>query len=72
MSDRGPQFISRVWRQYLPWAEYAQNYHRQESTGLTPFQCIHGFQPSLFPWTGELSEVPSGDFWFRESERVWD
>ncbi len=27
---------------------------------------------SLFPWSGEPSEVPSVDYWFRESERVWD
>ncbi len=119
VSDRGPQFISRVWRgfvrllgvsvslssgyhpqtngqterkiqeigrylraycherqdswsQYLPWAEYAQNSLRQETTGLTPFQCVLGFQPPLFPWTEERSEVPAVDHWFRESERVWD
>ncbi|KAL0173002.1 hypothetical protein M9458_033313, partial [Cirrhinus mrigala] len=119
VSDRGPQFISRVWRaffrllgvtislssgyhpqtngqterkiqevgrflrtfchghqstwnQYLGWAEYAQNSLRQATTGLTPFQCILGFQPPLFPWSGEPSDVPAVDYWFRESERVWD
>ncbi|KAL0180719.1 hypothetical protein M9458_023125, partial [Cirrhinus mrigala] len=119
VSDRGPQFISRVWRgffrllgvsvslssgyhpqtncqteckiqeigryllayyhehqdswiQFLPWAEYAQNSLRQETTGLTPFQCILGYQPPLFPWTGELTKVPAVDYWFHESERVWD
>ncbi len=61
-----------TWSQYLPWAEYAQNSLRQETTGLTPFQCILGYQPPLFPWTGEPSEVPAVDYWFRESERVWD
>ncbi len=60
------------WNQYLPWAEYAQNSLRQSTTGLTPFQCVLGFQPPLFPWTGERSEVPAVDYWFRESERVWD
>ncbi|KAL0171872.1 hypothetical protein M9458_032183, partial [Cirrhinus mrigala] len=31
-----------------------------------------GFQPPLFPWNGEPSDVPAVDHWFRESERVWD
>ncbi len=119
VSDRGPQFISRVWKaffrllgvtvslssgyhpqtngqterriqelgrylrsychddqhswsRYLPWGEYAQNSLRQNTTGLTPFQCILGYQHPLFPWTGEPSEVPAVDYWFRVSERVWD
>ncbi len=119
VSDRGPQFISRVWKafcsllgvtvslssgyhpqsngqterkiqedgrflrtfchghqnswnQFLGWAEYAQNSLRQPSTGLTPFQCVLGYQPPLFPGSGEPSDVPSVDYWFRESERVWD
>lgn len=119
ISDRGPQFISRVWKaffrllgvsvnltsgyhpqsngqterkiqeigrflrsychghqhtwsRYLPWAEYAQNSLRQSTTGLTPFQCVLGFQPPLFPWSGEPSEVPAVNYWFQESERVWD
>ncbi|KAK3561109.1 hypothetical protein QTP86_028317, partial [Hemibagrus guttatus] len=119
VSDRGPQFVSRIWRafltclgvaislssgyhpqtngqmerkiqeispylrtfchshqnswsQYLGWAEYAQNSLRQPSTGLTPFQCVLGYQPPLFPWSGEPSDIPAVDHWFRESERVWD
>ncbi|KAK3512422.1 hypothetical protein QTP70_009844 [Hemibagrus guttatus] len=60
------------WSQYLGWAEYAQNSLSQPSTGLTPFQCVLGYQPPLFPWSGEPSNVPAVDYWFRESERVWD
>uniref|UniRef100_A0A9J8BDH8 Chromo domain-containing protein n=1 Tax=Cyprinus carpio carpio TaxID=630221 RepID=A0A9J8BDH8_CYPCA len=60
------------WNQFLGWAEYAQNSLRQPSTGLTPFQCILGYQLPLFPWSGEPSDVPAVDYWFRESERVWD
>ncbi len=60
------------WNQFLGWAEYAQNSLRQSSTGFTPFQCVLGFQPPLFPWSGEPSDVPAVDYWFRESEGVWD
>jgi len=60
------------WNQFLGWAEYAQNSLRQPTTGLTPFQCVLGYQPPLFPWDGEPSDVPAVDYWFRESERVWD
>ncbi len=60
------------WSRFLPWAEYAQNSLRQNSTRLTPFQCMLGYQPPLFPWTGEPSEVPAVDHCFRASERVWD
>lgn len=119
VSDRGPQFISRVWKaflhllgvtvklssgyhpqtngqteqkiqelgrylwvycqedqhswnRFLTWAEYAQNSLRQSTTGLTPFHCIFGYQPPLFPWTREPSDIPAVDYWFRARERVWD
>ncbi|KAI2645745.1 Transposon Tf2-9 polyprotein [Labeo rohita] len=60
------------WSEFLPWAEYAQNSLTHSSTGLTPFQCVLGFQPPLFPWSGEPSSVPAVDDWIRRSERVWD
>ncbi|KAI2652533.1 Transposon Tf2-8 polyprotein [Labeo rohita] len=60
------------WSRFLPWPEYAQNSLRQDTTGLTPFQCILGYQSPLFPWMEEPSNVPAVDHWFRESDRVWD
>ncbi|KAL0153008.1 hypothetical protein M9458_051687, partial [Cirrhinus mrigala] len=60
------------WSDFLPWAEYAQNSLTHSSTGLTPFQCVLGFQPPMFPWSGEPSTVPSVDDWIKRSERVWD
>ncbi len=56
------------WNYFLPWDEYAQNSLRQNTSGLTPFQCILGYQPPFFPWMGEPTEVPAVDYWFRERE----
>lgn len=58
------------WNSFLPWAEYSQNFLRQPTTSLTPFQCILSFQPPLFPWMDEPSEVPAVDHWYHESESV--
>ncbi|KAK3508339.1 hypothetical protein QTP70_022084 [Hemibagrus guttatus] len=60
------------WNQFLGWAEYAQNSLRRPTKGLTPFQYVLGYQPPLFPWDGEPSDVPAVDYWFRESKRVWE
>ncbi|XP_051569480.1 uncharacterized protein LOC127449896 isoform X2 [Myxocyprinus asiaticus] len=60
------------WSKFLPWAEYAQNSLTHTSTGLTPFQCVLGYQPPMFLWSGEPSTVPAVDDWIRRSERVWD
>ncbi|CAM4735482.1 unnamed protein product [Leuciscus chuanchicus] len=60
------------WADFLPWAEYAQNSLTHSSTNMTPFQCVLGYQPPLFPWSGEPSSVPAVDDWIRRSERVWD
>lgn len=60
------------WSRYLFWAEYAQNSLVKPATGITPFKCILGFQPPLFPWSGEPTELPSVTEWLHKSEEVWD
>ncbi|KAG1956839.1 retrotransposable element [Pimephales promelas] len=117
VSDRGPQFTSRVWQalcgqlninvsltsgyhpqangqverlnqeltrflrtyqnqqdwsRFLVWAEYAQNSLCKPSTGLTPFQCILGYQPPLFPWSGEPTDLPAIDAWLQRSKETWN
>ncbi|KAK3515670.1 hypothetical protein QTP70_026462 [Hemibagrus guttatus] len=58
------------WSEFLPWAEYAQNSLIHSSMGLMPFQCVLGYQPPLFPWSGEPSEVPAVEEWYRLSQEV--
>lgn len=52
--------------------EYAQNSLTHSSVGFTPFQCVFGYQPSMFPWSGGPSEVPAVDDLVKRSEWVWD
>ncbi|KAL0191914.1 hypothetical protein M9458_010210, partial [Cirrhinus mrigala] len=60
------------WSRYLFWAEYAQNSLRKPSTNLMPFQCVLGFQPPMFPWSGEPSELPAINSWLQSSEETWN
>ncbi|KAL0182333.1 hypothetical protein M9458_021708, partial [Cirrhinus mrigala] len=60
------------WSRFLLWAEYAQNSIRKPSTNLTPFRCILGYQPPLFPWSGEPSDLSAVNSWFRQSEETWN
>lgn len=57
---------------FLHWAEHTQNSLRHSATGLTPFQCVLGFQPPLFPWNASPISAPAVDQWFRRSEHVWE
>ncbi len=60
------------WSKYLMWAEYAQNSLQKPATGLTPFKCVLGYQPPLFPWSGEPSDLPAVTEWLRRSEETWN
>ncbi len=60
------------WSRYLMWAEYAQNSLQKPATGLTPFKCVLGYQPPLFPWSGEPSNLPAVNEWLQWSEDTWN
>uniref|UniRef100_A0A8C1WJF3 Integrase catalytic domain-containing protein n=1 Tax=Cyprinus carpio TaxID=7962 RepID=A0A8C1WJF3_CYPCA len=60
------------WARFLMWAEYAKNSVLKPATGLTPFKCILGFQPLLFPWSGAPSDVPAVNNWLNQSEATWN
>ena len=60
------------WSHFLPWAEIAQNSLISSATGMTPFQCVLGYQPPLAPWTGVSTDVPAVNEWMQKSEQVWE
>ncbi|KAI2647808.1 Transposon Tf2-9 polyprotein [Labeo rohita] len=71
-SQREPHNHQEDWSRYLFWAEYAQNSLRRPSTNLTPFQCVLGFQPPMFPWSGEPSELLAINSWLQNREETWN
>jgi hypothetical protein len=57
------------WEHFLPWAEYTQKSLHHCSTGLTPFQCVLGFQPAR-PRLGQTTALVVYE-WFWGAE-VWN
>lgn len=59
------------WSRQLLWVEYAHNTLPVSATGLSPFNCVYGFQPPLFPaLEGEVA-VPSAHVLVRRCRAVW-
>ncbi|KAK3517705.1 hypothetical protein QTP70_015707, partial [Hemibagrus guttatus] len=46
--------------------------HVFQNFGLPEDVCMLGHQPPLFPWSGELSDVPAVEEWYRRSQEVWE
>ncbi len=59
------------WTSQLPWVEYAHNTLPTAATGLSPFQCVYGFQPPLFPSQERELAVPSVQAYIRRCHRTW-
>ncbi|KAL2099578.1 hypothetical protein ACEWY4_003972 [Coilia grayii] len=67
MASRNPL----SWSQQLVWVEYTHNSLTCSGTGMSPFQCVYGYQPPLFPsQEGEVS-CPSVLANARRCRRTW-
>ncbi len=53
-------------QRFLGFANFYQRFIRNFSTVAA------GFQPPLFPWSGEPSELPAVDSWLQRSEETWN
>lgn len=59
------------WSKQLLWIEYAHNSLPVSATGLSPFQCVYGFQPPIFPELEHEVAVPSAHALVRRCHLAW-
>ena len=67
LSSRNPA----SWSKQLIWVEYAHNTLPCSSTGLTPFQCVYGYQPPIFDALEREVGVPAAQALVRRCRRTW-
>ncbi|XP_064805797.1 uncharacterized protein LOC135522988 [Oncorhynchus masou masou] len=77
VSDRGPQFTSRVWRAFKERlgvsVSLTSGYH-PESNGQVERvnqECVLGYQPVLAPWHPSQTEAPAVEEWVQRSKETW-
>lgn len=59
------------WSSQLLWVEYAHNSLVCSVTGLSPFQCAYGYQPSLFPAEEKEVYCPSVQAFIHRCRKTW-
>uniref|UniRef100_W5NNL9 Integrase catalytic domain-containing protein n=1 Tax=Lepisosteus oculatus TaxID=7918 RepID=W5NNL9_LEPOC len=59
------------WVSLLPWAEYAHNSLSSSTTGMSPFYCSLGYQPSLLPDSIPDSDIPCLQTRLTFLRRIW-
>ena len=61
----------RTWAGQLLWVEYAHNSLVCSATGMSPFQCVYGYQPPLFASQEGNASCPSALAQARRCRRTW-
>ncbi|KAL2088012.1 hypothetical protein ACEWY4_016840 [Coilia grayii] len=59
------------WASRLVWVEYAHNTLTCSATRMSPFQCVYGYQPPLFPSQEGEASCPSALANARHCRRTW-
>ncbi|KAK3510548.1 hypothetical protein QTP70_009884 [Hemibagrus guttatus] len=75
VSDRGPQFTSRVWGSLCAWLDIAvslSSSHHPQSNGPDAVPVRAGVSATSVPLVGEPSNVPAVEEWYRLSQEVWE
>ncbi|KAK6297381.1 hypothetical protein J4Q44_G00319640 [Coregonus suidteri] len=76
VSDRGPQFTSRVWGAFMERlgvsVSLTSGYHPESNGQVERVNQDVGYQPVLAPWHESQTEAPAVDEWIRRSEETWD
>lgn len=67
MTSRNPH----SWSKQLTWVEYAHNALTCSAIGMSPFQCVYGYQPPLFASQEEEVTCPSALAFARRCRRTW-
>uniref|UniRef100_A0AAQ4Q6V0 Gypsy retrotransposon integrase-like protein 1 n=1 Tax=Gasterosteus aculeatus aculeatus TaxID=481459 RepID=A0AAQ4Q6V0_GASAC len=60
-----------AWSKHLTWVEFAHNSLPTSATGMSPFQCVFGYQPPFFPESESEVSVPSAHALVRRCRRIW-
>lgn len=59
------------WSKFFVWVKFAHNTLPFSSTGMSPSQCVFGYQPPLFPALEKEVHVPSAMAMVRQCRRTW-
>ncbi|KAI7809155.1 hypothetical protein IRJ41_000814, partial [Triplophysa rosa] len=60
-----------TWTPRLMWAEFAHNTLYHSSLHMSPFECLFGFPPSLFPGQEPEAEDPAATQFVRRCQHSW-
>ena len=60
-----------TWSKHLVWVEYAHNSLPTSATGFSPFKCVFGYQPPIFPDNKPEVSVPTTYNTIRKCSSIW-